>query len=80
LQKTFQEVRIVLRFVLGFFAAGILWGQSPQATVSGVISDQQGAVIPNVEVTATDIATVVKNAARTYVSGYFSLRELPIWG
>ena len=52
--------------------------QSPQGSISGVISDPQGAVIPGVEVTATELATGVKNTTKTNQSGFYSLRPLPI--
>src|SRR5207247_2382408 len=58
--------------------ARLLSAQSPQASISGVITDPQGAVMPNVDVTATDKATGVKTTTRTNESGFYSLRQLPI--
>ena len=67
------------RFALAFIVvAATAWGQSSQASISGVITDPQGAVVPNVEVAATEIATGVKTATRTNESGFYSLRPLPI--
>lgn len=57
------------------------WGllaQSPQATISGVVSDAQGAVIVGAEVTAAHTQTGVKYAAKTNEAGFYVLRFLPI--
>ena len=37
--------------------AGMAWGQSSQANVSGLISDAQGAVIVGAEVIVRNVAT-----------------------
>lgn len=55
-----------------------LLAQSPQASISGVVSDPQGAVVPNVEVTAAGVATGVRTTTRTNEAGFYSLRPLPI--
>lgn len=52
--------------------------QSPQATVSGIVTDTQGALIVDAQVVATNAATQVKFEARTNESGFYSLRGLPI--
>jgi hypothetical protein len=64
-------------FVTLCFAA-VLTAQTPHAGISGVIKDPQGAVIPNVEVTATEVATGVKTVTRSNSTGFYSLRPLPI--
>ncbi len=58
--------------------AAVASAQSPQATVSGVVSDSQGAVIVGAEVAVVNVQTGVKNAARTNESGFYSLPFLPI--
>jgi len=55
-----------------------VWGQSPEATISGVVTDAQGAVIVGAEVTARETSTGSKTLARTNDSGFYSLRFLPI--
>jgi hypothetical protein len=52
--------------------------QSPTATITGIVRDPQGAVIPGVQVTATAAATQQKAAYTTNEDGLFSLRQLPI--
>lgn len=68
-------IRIIILIVS---IAATLLAQSPQASISGVVSDPQGAVIPGVDVTATEVATGAKTATRTNQSGFYSLRPLPI--
>ena len=58
-------------------ACGLL-AQSPQATISGVVSDAQNAVIVGAEVAAAHTETGVNYAAKTNDSGFYVLRFLPI--
>ena len=52
--------------------------QSPTATITGIVSDPQGATIPGVEVAATAVATKQKIVYTSNDDGLFSLRQLPI--
>lgn len=61
-----------------FFFSGCLWAQSPLAAISGVVKDPQGAMIPGVEITASDLATGVNTVTRTNEAGFYSLRPLAI--
>src|SRR5262249_22502514 len=74
----FESSRMLRLIVLLCTLAIILSAQSPQATISGVIADPQGAMMPNVDIIATDTATGVKTATRTNEAGFYSLRQLPI--
>ncbi len=58
--------------------AWCLVAQSPQASISGVVTDAQGAMIVGAEVVATSTSTGVKTAAQTNDSGFYALRFLPI--
>jgi hypothetical protein len=58
--------------------AGLVWAQSPQASVSGTVRDSQGAVIAHAEIVALSVATAASTSARTNESGFYSLRNLPI--
>lgn len=53
-------------------------GQTPQGAVSGVVQDPHGAVIGNVEITATNGETGVRTTTRTNETGFYALRNLPI--
>ncbi|MFN0106553.1 MAG: carboxypeptidase regulatory-like domain-containing protein [Bryobacteraceae bacterium] len=69
----------MLRFgVLLPFAVSALFAQSPTATITGIVRDPQGAAIPDVQLTATSIATQQKTAYTTNDDGLFGLRQLPI--
>jgi hypothetical protein len=74
-------MRLVVSFFLAFLFLTVPLGavaQSPQASISGVVTDAQGGIIPGVEVAATELGTGVKTATRTNESGFYSLRPLPI--
>lgn len=68
-------MRIVAAFVLCSFG---LFGQTSEATISGIVTDSQGAAMPNVEVAALHTETGVKTAVRTNEAGFYSIRPLPI--
>src|SRR4051812_9011703 len=53
------------------------WAQST-AQVSGVVKDQTGAVLPGVEVTATQTATGIARSAITNETGSYVLTNLPV--
>src|SRR2546423_11858748 len=48
------------------------------AQISGSVKDQSGAVLPGVEVTATQTATGAKRSAVTDETGSYLLQNLPI--
>jgi hypothetical protein len=68
-------MRVFLALPLFAFLA---FSQSPTATITGIVRDAQGAVVPGVRVTATSNATQVKTTATTNEEGLFSLRQLSI--
>ena len=71
--------------VLGGFIAGILMLQHPLAfsqngtgTITGTVSDQSGAVIPNAVVTIVEIQTGLKHETPTNSSGAYTVPQLPV--
>ncbi len=60
------------------FAAAALSAQSTEGTLSGLITDTQGAVMAKVEVSAINAATGGKLTVHSNEAGYFSIRPLPI--
>src|SRR5207249_10834143 len=54
-----------------------VWGQST-AQVSGTVRDQSGAVLPGVEVTATQTATGLVRTVVTNETGSYVLPSLPV--
>jgi len=69
-----KHVRPCLSVVLVMSA---LSAQTFQASVTGMVRDQSGAVVPNVQVTATDVATATKYTAATNESGIYRFPALP---
>src|SRR6184192_3694090 len=54
-----------------------VWAQAT-AQISGAVRDQSGAVLPGVEVTATQTETGTKRSAVTNETGSYVLTSLPI--
>lgn len=67
---------LVLSLVLA--TTGRLTAQQTDATISGLITDTQGAPIPGAQVAAVHGDTGVKTAVRSNETGFYSLRPLPI--
>src|SRR5215467_5032683 len=59
------------------FGATMIWAQAT-AQIVGSVKDQTGAVLPGVEVTATQTATGAKRTAVTDETGSYILQNLPI--
>jgi hypothetical protein len=66
--------------LLLFTASGTLNAQDDRGTVTvtGTVTDQGGAVVPNAQVTATHLATNVKHKTTSSESGEFSLPSLAV--
>src|SRR5215467_6698687 len=60
-----------------FLTCNVGWTQST-AQIAGTVKDQSGAVLPGVEVTATQTGTGVKRTAITDETGSYILQNLPI--
>ncbi|HTS74921.1 MAG TPA: carboxypeptidase regulatory-like domain-containing protein [Bryobacteraceae bacterium] len=58
-------------------SAGLVMAQLATGTISGTVTDESGAVIPNATVTATNRATNVPRTATTNAEGFFSIVALP---
>lgn len=70
----------VLVIVLGSLNGGNIWlayGQSSTATLSGTVTDESGAIVPGVNVTATNPATKLSRAATTSDDGLYTIPQLP---
>src|SRR5436309_11453354 len=73
--------RIGLAFLFGMLASIVtcssVWAQAT-AQISGTVRDQSGAVLPGVEVTATQTDTGIARSAVTNETGSYVLPNLPI--
>jgi Carboxypeptidase regulatory-like domain/TonB dependent receptor len=84
-RRTFQEKQMVPKFQrLIVLAASIVLSavpavaQSSSATLSGIVSDTQGAVVPNTSVLATQLTTGEARSTKTDMSGGYSIPNLDI--
>lgn len=53
------------------------FGQSATATLSGTVEDQNGAVVPGVELAVLNVETYARRQATTNETGYFTVPLLP---
>ena len=49
--------RVVLLLLVVTLGAGLSWAQDATGRIAGTVYDQQGAVIPAVQITVTNMAT-----------------------
>src|SRR5467141_243140 len=68
---------VVLAILLSSFACATVWAQST-AQINGTVRDQSGAVLPGVQVTATQTATGLARSAVTDETGSYVLPNLPV--
>jgi Carboxypeptidase regulatory-like domain len=59
-------------------AVTLLDGQSPTATVFGTVTDSSGAVIPDADISVTNIGTATVRQTATDGHGRYAARNLPI--
>src|SRR5678816_2542051 len=70
-------VRVWVALLFSFWTCTAVWGQST-AQISGAVRDQSGAVLPGVEVTATQTDTGIARTAVTNETGSYVLATLPL--
>jgi Carboxypeptidase regulatory-like domain/TonB dependent receptor len=70
--------RFLLVIVFALLLGGLPAHAGVTATISGVVRDSSSAVIPGVEVTATNRDTGVKLSVTSDAQGFYSLQGLPI--
>src|SRR3989449_5571343 len=69
---TFSAVLLVV-----FLGSGVAWGQAT-AQISGTVRDSSGAVLPGVEITATQTDTGIARTTLTNETGSYVLPSLPL--
>src|SRR5579883_139400 len=72
-----QSIRTTL-FVLFVCLAGLLHAQTTTGSVSGTITDPNGASIPDAKITATETASGRSYTAETTAAGLYVLPALPV--
>src|SRR5881409_4000547 len=63
--------------VIAALSCSSVWAQAT-AQISGTVKDQSGAVLPGVEITATQTGTGISRTAVTNETGSYVLPNLPI--
>lgn len=69
-------IRIVLMWILLPLATQIAWSQANRGTITGIVSDASGAVIPGAAITATNVATNVRTSAVSNADGNYVVPNL----
>jgi len=72
-----MSVIVLIAVIVFAFPCAAAWAQGT-AQISGSVKDQTGAVLPGVEVTATQTATGAKRTAVTDETGSYTLVNLPV--
>jgi hypothetical protein len=68
----------VWAFVLGALAAPAISAQTYTATLTGTVTDPNGAAVPNIKVTAVNQGTKLEYAAQTSEAGLYTIPFLPV--
>src|SRR5437870_11082706 len=68
---------LVLAFVVSILVTANVWGQAT-AEISGTVKDATGAVLPGVEVTATQTETGIARSTVSNETGAYALPNLPL--
>ncbi len=71
-------VFLLAAIFITLFAATPAWTQNAGGRVVGVVSDEQGGLVPGAKVTVTNTGTKVNYTATTDKDGYFEVLDLPI--
>ena len=71
-----MALRIWTLYLAGF--AIPVAAQTNTATISGLVTDSQGAAIVGASVVATSVSTQNKYSAQSNESGFYSVRQLPV--
>jgi hypothetical protein len=68
---------LLFALLLLLFSYGLVWAQAT-AQISGIVRDQSGAVLPGVEINATQTETGIMRTTVTNETGSFVLPNLPL--
>ncbi|HEV2114921.1 MAG TPA: carboxypeptidase-like regulatory domain-containing protein, partial [Terriglobales bacterium] len=69
---------LALALALAFFCTGYAKADNLYASIRGTVTDQSGAVVPNVKLTATNRATGITFSTVSGKDGAYSFLQLPI--
>src|SRR3990172_3594061 len=78
MQRLSEQIRMtVFALLISTLTCAAVWAQST-AQVSGTVRDQTGAVLPGVEVTATQTDTGLIRSVVTNETGSYAMPNLPV--
>jgi hypothetical protein len=77
MKKGHPGLLVIFGVLVLLLVAGTVSGQVDTGSISGVVHDASGAVVPGAQVVATNIATGVERTAASSSIGQFSLQGLP---
>jgi len=75
-RRIFMFKKAVFFVVIGLFCAANLFAQNTKGTITGTVLDPNGAVVPNVKVTATDTNRGVSQNVNSNEEGVFRFVSL----
>jgi hypothetical protein len=78
MKRSFYAKVFLLLFAFLLIATGRGWSQLDQGSITGVVQDSTGAVIPNANLQLTDTATGLQLKAKSDGSGVFSFSPIKI--
>src|SRR5438876_3437653 len=76
LLRTILSASLLAYLLIGAFVSTVS-AQTFQAQITGVVRDPSGAVIPNAQVVATNVATRVSYSTESNAQGIYRLLALP---
>src|SRR5258708_738594 len=67
----------LVRWLPTLLSLGFLYAQSDLATITGVVTDPEQAVMPAVTITVPNVDTNITRTMQTNQEGYFTITNLP---
>ena len=77
-KKSCSRFLLVVLWLLIAAQGAVLYAQMGRASITGIVSDSTGAIVPGVTVTATQTGTRVTTATTTNEAGNYTVSALPI--
>jgi hypothetical protein len=77
-KRSFWHALLMASLLLSFSFPAFLYGQVGRGTINGTIKDQSGAVIPGVQVTATNLDTGMTTSVSTNADGLYAILNQPV--
>jgi hypothetical protein len=68
---------LVMLFCVSLFGVGLAWA-SITGSISGIVADSSGSVIPDATITATNTQTGIRSVVKTDAKGFYNLADLAV--